>query len=565
MTDPVVLGGGAEAPVGAPVGDLLRTIWKSARAFQMYLPNNPMFQRARETLQEAFVPVWDVADEVALTIVETDMLWGEELVYSQPVRTESFAWSLYKDGMRHLTLRRGVEEKEIFVFLNLVGRARILAADAGDDLLTLLWEQDFEYLSYHFAEVVTDMGVLDPQALDLEAVAPTPEAVRERVRQDPAPPARVPGVVDLDEFDSTLYFLDDGEIQVLRRQVTEEYSRDIRGSALDIVLDILELHEGSEVRSEAIEIFDTLFPNLLTQGQFSAVARLLREFQTVRRRVGNLQADVGSRLEGFEVQLSSPAIVAQLVQAMDESGRALAEGGIGELIGVLRPPALEPILAGLPTMSDPQVKGILEEAADRLAATDTREVLRMLRAPDSPARLALVQLCGRLQLQAAVPGLADLLAAPEAPLRAAAVTSLGQIGSPGALGALEPALEDPEREVRLAAVEVVRERGFKGALSRLEAVVQGKSRLTLERSERLQYFEAFAEVAGPAGLDTLTQVLEPRGWIRRRAPADIRTCAVYALGRIRTPEARAVLERNERDKELSVRNAVSRILRGWTT
>ncbi len=562
MTDPVVLGGGAEAPGCASVGDLLRTIWKSARAFQMYLPNNPMFQRARETLQEAFVPVWEVADEVALTIVETDMFWDGDLVYSQSTRSESFAWSLYKDGMRHLTLRRGVEEKEIFTFLNLVGRARVLAADAGDDLLTLLWEQDFEFLSYHFAEVVTDMGVLDPQALDLEAVA-APEEVRERVRQDPAPPARVPGVVDLDEFDSTLYFLDDGEVQALRRQVAQEYSRDIRSSALDIVLDILELQEGLEARREAIEIFDTLFPNLLTQGQFSAVARLLREFQVARKRASNLQPDLHQRLEGFEVQLSSPAIVTQLVQAMDESGSSLAEGGIVDLIGVLRPPALEPILAGLPTMADEEVKRILEAAADRLAATDTEGVLRLLRVPDSPARLALVQLCGRLQLQAAVPGLADLLSAPEPPLRAAAVTSLGQIGSPGALGALEPALEDAEREVRLAAVEVVREKGFKGALSRLESVVRGKSRLTLERSERLQYFEAYAEVAGPSGLDALTRVLEPRGWIRRRAPADIRTCAVYALGRIRTPEARAVLERNERDKELSVRNAVSRILRGW--
>lgn len=565
MTDPVVQAGeGPDAPVGAAVGDLLRTIWKSARAFQMYLPNNPMFQRARETLQDAFVPVWDMTDEVALTVVETDMLWEGELVYSQPTRSESFAWSLYKDGMRHLTLRRGVEKGEILTFLNLVGRARVLAADAGDDLLTLLWEQDFEFLSYHFAEVVTDMGVLDPQALDLEASG-TPEEVQERVRQDPAPPARVPGVVDLDEFDSTLYFLDDGEIQALKRQVAEEYTRDIRTSALDIVLDILELHDILEVRREAIDIFDTLFPNLLTQGQFSAVARLLKEFQEVRTRVGNLQPDLHQRLEAFEVQLSSPAIVTQLVQAMDESGSSLAEGGISDLIGVLRPPALEPILAGLPTMADEQVKRILEQAADRLASTNTEGVLRLLRAPESPARLALVQLCGRLQLQAAVPGLAGLLGAPEPTLRAAAVTSLGQIGSPGALGALEPALDDGEREVRLAAVEVVRARGFKGALTRLETVVKGKSRLALERSERLQYFEAYAEVAGPAGLPLLTRVLEPRGWIRRRVPADIRTCAVYALGRIRTPEARAVLERNERDKELPVRNAVSRILRGWPT
>jgi HEAT repeat protein len=46
-----------------------------------------------------------------------------------------------------------------------------------------------------------------------------------------------------------------------------------------------------------------------------------------------------------------------------------------------------------------------------------------------------------------------------------------------------------------------------------------------------------------------------------KEPAETRACAAVALGRIKTPEAREVLQRAVDDKELVVRNAVSRALR----
>ncbi len=554
------------APAAEPIEDLLRAVWKSARAFQMYLPNNPMYQRAEDSLRGAFVPVWETVDEFSLTINETDIVWEEDIVYQQTTKSESFAWMLYKDGMRQLTLRRGVERKEILTLLDLFSRARVLSADAGDDLLTLLWEHDFEYITYHFAEVIPDTGVLDPQALEMGLEPPgTAEEARELIRQDPAPPPKAPGIIDLDDFDSTLYFLEDQEVLALRTQVDEEYHRDVRGAALAAVLDVIEFIEDVAVRDEAIDVLQVLFPNLLVQGEFRVVAGLLREFEVVRSRVKNLPASAKARLEAMEAQLSEPAIVNQLVQAMDEVGPTLAEGGVAELIALLRPPALEPILSSMPLLSSVEVREILEQAAERLAASNTAELLRLLTAPDSKATLGLVGLCGRLKLQAAVPGLEQLLEADIPEVRAAAVDALGRIGSPRAIGALEPSLEDPDRTVRLAAVQVVGSKGYKGALARLERIVTEKTKLVLERSERLQFFAAYADVVGPAGLKRLEEMLHARGFLVRRRSAEIRTCAAYAIGRIRTPEARATLQRAEHDKELSVRNAVTRILREWPT
>ena len=75
----------------------------------MYLPNNPIYQRATENLRAAFSPIWAVLDELVLTVAETDFVWEEQVVYHQPNKSESLAWGLFKDGMRSLThqARRG--------------------------------------------------------------------------------------------------------------------------------------------------------------------------------------------------------------------------------------------------------------------------------------------------------------------------------------------------------------------------------------------------------------------------------------------------------------------------
>ena len=61
----------------------------------------------------------------------------------------------------------------------------------------------------------------------------------------------------------------------------------------------------------------------------------------------------------------------------------------------------------------------------------------------------------------------------------------------------------------------------------------------------------------------LSNILEPRGFLRRKESSETRTCAAYAIGRLQSPAARLVLERVQQDKDLPVRNAALRALRDW--
>jgi hypothetical protein len=555
----VTAGAGQEtaSPIAAATGDVVQSIVKALRAFQIYLPNNPIYQRAIAGVRAAFAPLWAQTDEITLQVVETDFHWEDEVVYHQPTKNESLAWWLYKDGMRVLTLKRGAEEEEIVSFLDIVNRARFLPADAGDDLLTLLWEREYAYIQYQFAEAFGDEQTPNASPAAQVPAEQQRAAVEEEAREAPRPK----GVVDLDDFDSTLYFLDEGEIQYVVDEVAKEYRRDVRSSALAALYDVFEVQADGAIRSEIIGIVEQLFPNLLNKNEFRTVAGVLRETRVLAERSTSLEAEQRSRLAQFDAQLSEPAIVRQLVQALDEASVRPDDADITELLKELRPSALETILAALPTLGTPGVRQLLEQAADRLATTHQAEVLRLLRSPQSEALAGVVAICGRLKLQGAVAGLGDTVTHADPAVRLATVQALTEIGTPGALQHLERAIDDEDRAVRLAAVRACGARGFKAALKRVEAVVAGKQVKELDLTEKMAFFEAYGAIAGASGLKQLEAMLLGRGLIGFRSPPETRACAAIALGKIRTAESRALLQRAADDKELVVRNAVSRALR----
>jgi hypothetical protein len=546
------------------VTELMTGLVKALRAYHMYLPNNPIYQRASDNLRIAFQPIWAVLDELVLTVAETDFVWEDQVVYRQLNKTESVAWGVFKDGMRSLTIRRGAELEELPRFLETINRARFLPTDAGDDLLTLLWEQEFEFIQYNFIEFFGEGGGAVPDQTGSYTSAGTDDAAAARDRRaaaaEEAPP-RPKGVVDLEEFDSTLYFLDESEINQVAAAVEDEYRRDVRLAALNVLFDLFELQGETPIRDEILGIVEALFPNFLNARDFRTAATVLRECRQLAQRTPALDGAHVARLDGFVAKLSEPAIVSQLVQSLDEAPALAAEATVAEVLRELRATALEPILTWIPSLSAPALRRVLEEVADRLAGTHPQEVLRILRSPDSEALTAVVALCGRLQLTQAVPGLGETIAHRDAAVRLASVHALAQLGTPAALAFVEKSLEDADRAVRLAAVRVVGGRGYKGAQRRVEGVVLGKMVHEMDLTEKMAFFEAYGAIAGAVAIKPLSALLLPRGLLRMKESGETRACAAIALGKIRTAEAREVLQRAAEDKDIVVRNAVSRALR----
>ena len=542
------------------VAELLAVMVKALRAFQMYLPNNPVYQRAVKNVQAACPAIWASTEEVVLKVTEMEFIWEEQVVYRQGNKSESLSWSLFKDGMRALTIRRGAEEVDLPRLLQIINQARFLPADAGDDLPTLLWEHEFEYIEFRFIDFFTGDGAGSVPQVSGQALEGQTAADRKAQVAQEAPPQQK-SLVEFDDVESTLYFLDDSEISYLAREVDEEYLRDVRGSALNVLFDLFEVNADPAVRQEVLRILERLFPNLLNARDFRSSAGVLRECKLLKERAPELNAEYAQRLDAFGAKLSEPTIVGQLLQSLDEASNLGVDEHAAEVLRELRASALEPCVSWLPNLTSTPLRKMLEDLVDRLAHTYPTEVQRILGIQDSSALSGMIALCGRLGLHQAVPGLAEAMDHPDPAIRLAIVQTLGQLGTPGALTVVDKAIEDTDRGVRLAAVRSAGARGYKGALRRVESVVLGKSVKDMDLTEKMAFFEAYSAIAGASALKPLSSILLDRGLLRMKEPPEIRACAAMALGRLKTSEARDVLQRAAEDKDLVVRNAVSRALR----
>lgn len=540
------------------VADLLQVFAKGLRASQLYLPNNPVYQRAVANLQAAFHGLWEVVDDLVLDVGEMELAWEGQEVYRHDQRNESIAWTLFKDGVRSVTFRKGAEEAEVVRFLAVINRARTLQPEAADDLLTLLWEEDFQYIAYTFRELASEGEA--PLETEGEEASRDPTAVRAAVAEE-APPTPA-GIVSLDDFDATLYFLDESEISYLNGEVEREYAQDLRRNVLAMLFDLLELQTFSTVRAELISIIENFIPYLLSAADFRSVAYILREIRVVLQRARELLPEQRLSLRGLPGRLSEPEALSQLLQSLDEATVHPSEEDLGELFSELQPEALTTLAGWLPRLSSDRVRTLVRAAAERLAQASPAEVVRALEHGDPTTQQEVVRLAGRLRLAAATETIGKLFESGDRQLKMAVVEALMAIASPSAVRLLERGIDDAERDVRVTAVKFLGFRGHRNAFPRIEAAVVGGRLRRGDLTEKIAFFEAYGALAGAAGISVLERMLLGRGGIlARKEDPGTRACAAMALGKIRSPEARAILELAAQDREPLVRNAVTRALR----
>lgn len=550
----------------APVEELLRLFGKAVRAHQLYLPNNPVYKSSIDAVRAAFQPIWEQTDELPLRFTEAAVNW-----YGHPVLTDSsrgsdnLAWTFFKDGIREITIARGFEDAELVRLFEILHRVRKAAPDE-DDLLTMLWEADFASLRYRYVDIGAEGSASLDDAGDGSdgegAGRPlSPDGVAAAARE-PVAESR-PGIVNLQDFDATLYFLDEKELEYLRHEIEREYSADLRQNVLSILFDIYEAQKAPAVRDEVAAVLESMMVALLAAGQLRPVAYLLSESQAVAGSGADLSDDQRARLGQLPDKLSAPEALGQLLQALDESADLPPPEELTLLFGQLRPQALESIFAWLHRASSERVRALVAGAADRLAAAHPGELIRLIASRQRDVAGEAVRRSGAMRSQPTVPALAKLLVeCDDAALRLAAVQALTQIDSPGAMQALERSIEDDDRDVRIAAVRALGAKAYRGVLGRIEGRVKGKAMKTADLTERMAFFEAYGSMCGDGGVAYLDDLLNAKSMFGMREDAEVRACAAIALGRIGTRKAQEALHRAAGQKDIVVRNAISRAQRG---
>jgi hypothetical protein len=557
-----------EAPIPpAEVAELFGALDKAVRAQRLYQPNNPVYQSFISGAQHAFAKLWSGLPALTASVEEHSFRWYGRAFHAGEGR-DSLPFLFYKDGIRFVTFTKGFES-EVERFLNVVNKAR--SQDySGDDMVTLLWQEEFAYFQYSYVDALAE-GLQVPQSnvpklagveltLAAELAEPPPgsrpeQPVPTAVEQGQPP---VAGLVNRADFEETLYFLEANELAKLRAEVDHEWQRDTKTEVLNALFDRLE--DGlDQWRPEILRILRQLLPVFMGAGDLRSASRILVELQAM---LDAKKLDATDRREAEELfrELSEPAVLTQMMRSLEEGSIDPTGADLGVFLQHLGPAAMPVLLASIERTELVALQQRLRTAIEGLAAKHTGRLVTLLRDSDANVLRGAARVIGQLGLAEAAAPLGDLLTHSDALLRRRVVEALVRIRNSIALEGLMRALSDDDREVRLAAARGIASLRYQPARARLEELLDSRIVRDADLTEKIAFFEAYGAVATHESVKTLDRMLNGRRLFGKESP-EMRACAAMALGRMGTPAARVSLQNAAGDTNAIVRNAVMKALR----
>jgi hypothetical protein len=539
-----------------PVVHFLLSLQGGYRSMALHGPDDPEGRRALDRLRLAFGPVWGLEPQLALSVSGGGMAWKDKPIPGSE-DPDGIGARLHEAGIAGLEFSPGVEAGEIIRFLQVLRQSETLTPGAGDDLSTLLWREDFQHLRYTLAEPASKGDT--PSSL--EVPAPPSREVRAQVREEVTSRDKTAEVVEIEKFDSTLYFLDQAEINYLQDEIEKEYARDHATDVVSLLLDTFELQRDPGVRKEVLLVLEELLPHLLEGRNFKAAGYMVSEIRTIQSRRSSLTDRQARVLDRIVSRLSGPEALAQLFHTLEDAEDLPRGEDLAGLLSQFRADAVETLLPWLQRLSTQEAMDTLAAALLQYFKANPSALRVALRSQDSRVAFRALDLVRRFRLEAGVDELSDLSSHPDAGVRAALVPVLAATPEPAAVRHLTRMIDDPDSEVRIGVLRALAARPYKGALKPLEEILEGQDLEEMELGEKRVLFETYATLAGQGGVPLLTSLLQGKGGFgRRTAPSDTRACAALALGEIGTPPARRALEKALRDRDPVVRSAAKKAL-----
>lgn len=553
-----------EPPIPAPeLSELFQALEKGARAHRLYQENNPVYRSFQAMLRGAYAKLWDRVSSLAVTIDEHAFrCYGHS--FSVGDGRDDLPFLFYKDGIRLITFLPGFED-ESERFLGVLNQARQLDHKAIDDMVTLLWEQEFAAFQYSYVDLLAQ-GLQLPQAGDLTVDQVDPAVLRAEIESklDEVFPSAVEAgeppvalAVQPENFVETLYFLEPHELEKLNREVELEWARDTKTAVLDALFDRLE-DPNPDRQLEIVRILRQLMPIYLSGGDVASAARILVDLTALidARFLGGREL---AEAEDLFRELSEPTVLAQLLASLSDGSINPTESDLTVFLSHLGSGALPLLISAAESTDAAQLKQRLRISIEGLAQEHGDVLIGLIDSADQYVALGATRLTGQLGLGVAAPRIALLLKRPEVSLRRVAAEALVKIRSGAALAAVQEALVDDDRDVRITVARGLGAVHYLPARPRLEEAIQSKWLSESDLTEQIAFFEAYGSLATPDSVKLLDRLLNGRKLFGKQS-AEIRACAAMALGKVDSPAAKTCLAQASNDPHPMVRNAVAKAL-----
>ncbi|MCK5426399.1 MAG: hypothetical protein KAJ34_01800, partial [Thermodesulfovibrionia bacterium] len=133
------------------IKDILQGVLKAKKILNMYPPNNPIYIKTFTDIYSKIKHFLEIKTMLSLQIHQNEILCNKEQVYYVADKEDNLALFFFKDGIREISFYKGMSESEFEDFIKIINTDFENVA-REDDIVTLLWERDFDHIKYIVSE-----------------------------------------------------------------------------------------------------------------------------------------------------------------------------------------------------------------------------------------------------------------------------------------------------------------------------------------------------------------------------------------------------------------------------
>jgi len=541
--------------------DVVMVLVKTIKATGMYMPNNPIYQKFREELKEKFESYFEYEDMLSFMVKRFELTFLDQEVYHNPDKEDNVALMFFKDGIREFCFHKGITQEDIDGFIDIL-KVDTKERELDDDLVTLMWEKDFQNISYTVTDEATDEEAAEehtlltfeeePEALkqldELRARA-TAEAAQEPAGGGTAGPSSGSTVSAGEAALAALLTTDAEDLEAVRGSYKPPDDLGLLTELTDIFYEILITEKDPErfdmvagSMSKALDIF-------VGRGDLALATVLVMKVQELAN-APELAKASAARLDDIIAKACSEALVKKVGEFINQGGQDALESA-GSYLRQLDQRALGPMVGLLETLDGRKSRRAVCDMMAEMCGGKGKALLGFLSHRYWYVTRNVAMVLGKVADPETVAPLGGLLKHGDGRVRKEALNALAAMKVDKAAGHIATGMDDADRQIRILSARLLAETAPEKAYDLLTVRVKEKSFDGREFDEKKDFFELLGRTGGARAMPFLVELFKKTGLFKSASRDRLRACAAYGLAAAGGDEAYGLL-RSEIDSKSKV-------------
>jgi HEAT repeat protein len=513
--------------------DILQNIIKAKKTFRMYPQNNPIYMKTLEEAFTRFKNFFVYKDNYILHIKHNSILYDTEEIYQSTEKEDNLALFFFKDGLRELTFMRGLSREELEIFL------RILSLDfdrdvVDDDIVTLLWEKDFQNIQY----VVDETVLVDVDEEDYETKAEE-EVLEEATDEDDLLRAYMDGFKEVEQKSVSIMPITEDDLKYLSKELDKDSSSKIN-KLTTILFEVIYQSEG---KGESEELFRYLKESAkfsIKQGRLDELVDLLKKAWGI---IGDEHSpeEIKKYMRMLVIFIGTDEIIRRLAGILDSSAE-IDDKVFKDFVKMLDKNAITSFVKLLGELKTIHARKNAIEVLIFLGKKDIQALSKGLEDQRWFVVRNIIYILRKIGDKRAIEYLLKTVKHKDIRVRKEVLRALGELGGREVILTLKECLDDEDMDIRIASAKALGKIGSEAAKRILLDKISDKAFKERTFEEKKDFYEILSKWKDQDILDFLLKILKRKAFFFGRSKNfENNACAAYCLGLLGNKEALQVL------------------------